>query len=228
MNRIHPFRRAAVTLVCLCLLPACSETLGNARSPISPSGIDEHTGNDLRHERFKANPPHPHAVKEQVFEKYEGIEIPKYPNHTYKSGSVAAQPGVRIYTPTGNVIIVSIRDPNPSDKGAIDPAKDMNGWVSAAMSAYPAESIVANVTKQHGFTVITYDIWRKNIPGSEVQTPLPQLISASRKIYFPTLTVSIESLLCKGDINSDLETIRNFTKMMIAQYADRHPARRLE
>ena len=151
----------------------------------------------------------------QKFGEYAGLKIPQYDGHSYENGSVAAQPGVRIHTPSGNVIIVTIRKNEPNDPPPIDPAKEMNGWIAAAIHAYTAESIVADVSEENHAKVVAYDIWRKNDKSTEVQTKLPLLISSNRKIFLPESTVSIECLLIKGDINQDLQTIKNLTHAIL-------------
>ncbi len=151
----------------------------------------------------------------QKFGEYAGLKIPQYDGHSYENGSVAAQPGFRIHTPSGNIIIVTVKRTEPSDRPPADPAKEMNGWIGAALSAYTAESIVADVSEENHAKVIAYDIWRKNDKNSEVQTKLPLLISSNREIFLPESKVSIECLLIKGDINQDLQTIKNLTHAIV-------------
>lgn len=151
----------------------------------------------------------------QVFQMHEGVKIPTYINHKYKTGSVAAQPGVRIYTPSGNTIIVSIN--NPDDKNILkkDPAKEMNGWVSASLSAYTAESIDATTYNRGNAMVISYNLWRKANNESEIKSELKEIISVNWKAFYSTKVISVESLLTKGDTKSDLKTIQNLTASIL-------------
>lgn len=152
---------------------------------------------------------------QQAFQMHEGVKMPTYTNHKYKNGSVAAQPGVRIYTPSGNTIIVSIHNPDGKHILKKDPAKEMNGWVSSCLKAYTAESIEATTYNRGNAVVFSYNLWRKPNNESEIKSELQEIISVNWKAFYSTKVVDVHSLLTKGDIKSDLETIQNLTSSIL-------------
>ncbi len=148
-------------------------------------------------------------LNKQKSQSFEGVTLPIYKDHVYKEGSVAAQPGVRVQTPSGNTIIVTIRDPSAVKRIHDDPVKEMNSRVAASIGAYTAEKIDANVYFSGKAEVTFYNTWRKSDKGGEIRTDLPQILSANWNIYYPTKVIQIESLLFKGDMNRDFATIKD-------------------